>query len=122
MKNKAVSILSIALVIVSVVLVIVSFNKAIEKATEPTLREVLSKPVPMVASFEVKGKHHGVYQLANVNRDKEDQEDYALEGDYSEGDVVTVLFATEDGTEIAGDVKVGKASELDVKWYKGGGN
>ncbi|EJV59349.1 hypothetical protein [Bacillus mycoides] len=120
MKNRAVSILSVALMIVSIMLVIVSFNKAMEKAKEPTLRDVLSKPTPMVASFEVTNKHHGVYQLTNVNGDKEDIGDYALEGDYEIGQVVTVLFATEDSTEIAGDVLVGKASELDKQHCKAG--
>lgn len=86
-----------------------------EAASEqPTLRDKLSQPVPMVASFEVKGKHHGVYQLANVNGDELDQGDYALEGDYSEGDVVTVLFATDDSTDIAGETLVGTADELDL--------
>lgn len=115
MNNKAVSILSITLVIVSVVLVIVSFGKAMDKATEqPTLRDKLSQPVSMVASFEVKGKHHGVYQLVNINGDELDQGDYALDGDYSEGDVVTVLWADDSGEEIAGEVLVGKAIELDL--------
>jgi hypothetical protein len=91
-----------------------------EYIEHPTLRDKLIQQVPMVASFEVKGKHHGVYQLANVNGDKEDVGDCALEGDYSKGDIVTVLFATEDSTEIAGDVKVGKASELDKQHCKAG--
>ncbi|MCU5510312.1 hypothetical protein OCB07_15915 [Bacillus cereus] len=43
-----------------------------------------------------------------------------MEGDYSEGDVVTVLFATEDSTEIAGDVLVGTDDELDLP--HGGGH
>ncbi|MCU5408016.1 hypothetical protein OCA16_26095 [Bacillus cereus] len=81
---------------------------------QTTLRDKLSHPTPMVASFEVKGKHHRVYQLANVNGDELDQGDYALEGDYSEGDVVTILFATEDSTEIAGEVLVGTVDELDL--------
>ena len=89
-----------------------------EKESNPTLREILSKPTPMVASFEVTGKHDGVYELANVNRDKDDVGTYALEGDYEIGQVVTVLFATEDSTEIAGDVLVGKASELDKQHCK----
>ncbi|PFY86033.1 hypothetical protein [Bacillus toyonensis] len=93
-----------------------------EYIEHPTLRDKLSQQVPMVASFEVKGKHHGVYQLENVNGDKEDVGDYTLEGDYEIGDVVTVLFATEDSTEITSDVKVGTASQLDVQWSGGGGS
>lgn len=85
-----------------------------EKEEQPTLRDKLSQPIPMVASFEVRAKHHGVHELANVNGDKRDVGDYALEGDYEIGDVVTVLFATEDSTEIAGDVLVGTANELDL--------
>lgn len=81
---------------------------------QPTLRDKLNQSVPMVSSFEVKAKHHGVYYLANVNGDELDQADYALEGDYEVGDVVTVLWADDSGEEIAGEVLVGKASELDL--------
>lgn len=117
---------AIVAVLVLMAIVTSGFSSTVAQSAatteQPTLRDKLSQPVPMVASFEVKGKHHGVYQLANVNGDELDQGDYALDGDYSEGDVVTVLFTTEDSTEIAGDVLVSKADELDVQWSKGGDN
>jgi len=81
---------------------------------QPTLRDKLSQPVPMVSSMEVVGYHNGVYVLANVNGDEQDMGNYALEGTYKLGDVVTVLWATEDSTEIAGEVLVGTADELDL--------
>ncbi|CKG62871.1 Uncharacterised protein [Streptococcus pneumoniae] len=89
---------------------------------QPTLRDKLSQPTPMVSSMEVVGYHDGVYVLANVNGDEQDMGNYALEGTYKLGDVVTVLWATEDSTEIAGEVLVGTADELDVQWNKGGTN
>ena len=86
-----------------------------EAATEqPTLRDKLSQPVPMVSSMEVVGYHDGVYVLANVNGDEQDMGNYALTGEYKLGDVVTVLWATEDSTEIAGETLVGTADELDL--------
>ena len=92
-----------------------------EAATEqPTLRDKLSQPVPMVSSMEVVGYHDGVYVLANVNGDEQDMGNYALTGEYKLGDVVTVLWATEDSTEIAGETLVGTADELDLP--HGGGN
>lgn len=81
---------------------------------QPTLRDKLSQPTPMVSSMEVVGYHDGVYVLANVNGDEQDMGNYALEGTYKLGDVVTVLWATEDSTEIAGEVLVGTADELDL--------
>lgn len=114
---------AIVAVLVLMTIVTVGFSSTVAQsvrpteaaATEqPTLRDKLIQPVPLVASFEVKGKHHGVYQLANVNGGELDQGDYALENDYEVGDVVTVLFATEDSTEIAGEVLVGTADELDL--------
>ncbi|PFK68267.1 hypothetical protein [Bacillus cereus] len=92
-----------------------------EAATEqPTLRDKLSQPTPMVSSMEVVGYHDGVYVLANVNGDEQDMGNYALEGTYKLGDVVTVLWATEDSTEIAGEKLVGTADELDLP--HGGGH
>ncbi|PEZ62981.1 hypothetical protein CN370_08000 [Bacillus cereus] len=86
-----------------------------EAATEqPTLRDKLSQPTPMVSSMEVVGYHDGVYVLANVNGDEQDIGNYALTGEYKLGDVVTVLWATEDSTEIAGETLVGTADELDL--------
>lgn len=87
---------------------------------QPTLRDKLSQPTPMVSSMEVVGYHDGVYVLANVNGDEQDMGNYALTGEYKLGDVVTILWATEDSTEIAGEVLVGTADELDVQWNKGG--
>lgn len=81
---------------------------------QPTLRDKLSQPTPMVSSMEVVGYHDGVYVLANVNGDEQDMGNYALEGTYKLGDVVTVLWATEDSTEIAGEVLVATADELDL--------
>lgn len=81
---------------------------------QPTLRDKLSQPTPMVSSMEVVGYHDGVYVLANVNGDEQDMGNYALTGEYKLGDVVTVLWATEDSTEIAGEVLVGTADELDL--------
>lgn len=85
-----------------------------EYTKQPTLRDKLSQPTPMVSSMEVVGYHDGVYVLANVNGDENDVGNYALEGAYKLGDVVTVLWATEDSTEIAGEVLVGTADELDL--------
>lgn len=87
-------------------------NETVTK--QPTLRDKLSQPTPMVSSMEVVGYHDGVYVLANVNGDEQDMGNYALEGTYKLGDVVTVLWATEDSTEIAGEVLVGTADELDL--------
>lgn len=81
---------------------------------QQTLRDKLSQPIPMVSSMEVVGYHDGVYVLANVNDDEQDIGNYALEGTYKLGDVVTVLWATEDSTEIAGEILVGTADELDL--------
>ncbi|WP_170954532.1 hypothetical protein [Bacillus cereus] len=64
--------------------------------------------------MEVVGYHDGVYVLANVNGDEQDIGNYALTGEYKLGDVVTVLWATEDSTEIAGETLVGTADELDL--------
>lgn len=91
---------------------------------EATLRSILSQEVPMVTSFEVTAKQdeQGTYTLANVNGDKNDVDTYALEGDYQVGDVITVLWATSDSSEIAGETKVGTIKELDTKYYKGGNN
>lgn len=82
--------------------------------TEPTLRDTLSKPTPMTSSYEVVDVVNGEYHLVDVSLDGNDQGTFILEGDYEVGDVVTVMWATEDSTEIAGDVLVGKASELDL--------
>lgn len=81
---------------------------------QPTLRDKLSQPTPMVSLMEVVGYHDGVYVLANVNGDEQDMGNYALAGEYKLGDVVTVLWATEDSTEIAGEVLVGTVNELDL--------
>lgn len=81
---------------------------------QPTLRDKLSQPTPMVSSMEVVGYHDGVYVLANVNGDEQDMGNYALTGEYKLGDVVTILWATEDSTEIAGEVLVATADELDL--------
>lgn len=81
---------------------------------QPTLRDKLSQPTPMVSSMEVVGYHDDVYVLANVNGDEQDIGNYALDGTYKLGDVVTVLWATEDSTEIAGETLVGTADELDL--------
>lgn len=105
------------------------FSSAVAQSVRPsetvaseqsTLRDKLSQPTPMVSSMEVVGYHDGVYVLANVNGDEQDMGSYALEGTYKIGDVVTVLWATEDSTEIAGDVLVGTADELDLP--HGGGH
>ncbi|WP_130067475.1 hypothetical protein [Bacillus albus] len=85
-----------------------------EYMEQPTLRDKLSQPTPMVSSMEVIGYHDGVYVLANVNGDEQDIGNYALEGTYKLGDVVTILWATEDSTEIAGETLVGTADELDL--------
>lgn len=87
---------------------------------QPTLRDKLSQPTPMVSSMEVVGYHDDVYVLANVNGDEQDIGNYALDGTYKLGDVVTVLWATEDSTEIAGETLVGTADELDLP-YGGAG-
>lgn len=113
---------AIIAVLVLMVIVTAGFSSTVaqsvrptEAATEqPTLRDKLSQPVPMVSSMEVVGYHDGVYVLANVNGDEQDMGNYALEGTYKLGDVVTVLWATEDSTEIAGEVLVGTADELDL--------
>ncbi|PGL88544.1 hypothetical protein CN926_00640 [Bacillus thuringiensis] len=81
---------------------------------QPTLRDKLSQPVPMVSSMEVVGYHDSVYVLANVNGDEQDMGNYALTGEYKLGDVVTLLWATEDSTEIAGETLVGTADELEL--------
>lgn len=95
-------------------------SETVTKQEQPTLRDKLSQPTPMVSSMEVVGYHDGVYVLANVNGDEQDMGNYALTGEYKLGDVVTILWATEDSTEIAGEVLVGTADELDVQWNKGG--
>lgn len=113
---------AIVAVLVLMTIVTAGFSSAVaqsvrptEAATEqPTLRDKLSQPVPMVSSMEVVGYHDGVYVLANVNGDEQDMGNYALEGTYKLGDVVTVLWATEDSTEIAGETLVGTADELDL--------
>lgn len=113
---------AIVAVLVLMAIVTAGFSSAVaqsvrptEAATEqPTLRDKLSQPVPMVASFEVIGYHDGVYVLANVNGDEQDMGNYALDGTYKLGDVVTVLWATEDSTEIAGETLVATAGELDL--------
>lgn len=103
------------------VCVIVVATLPTEAATsEPTLREILSKPTPMTSSYEVVDVVNGEYHLVDVSLDGNDQGTFILEGDYEIGDVVTVLWAMEDSTEIAGDVLVGKASELDKQHCKAG--
>ncbi|MHA4169914.1 hypothetical protein ACX16C_29035 [Bacillus cereus] len=100
------------------------FSSAVAQSVRPsetvtkqeTLRDKLSQPTPMVSSMEVVGYHDGVYVLANVNGDEKDMGNYALEGTYKLGDVVTVLWATEDSTEIAGEVLVGTADEQGYWW------
>ncbi|MGX5581892.1 hypothetical protein [Bacillus cereus] len=107
--------LSVLPVVLAIVLVL-GAGIGIERmnAKQPTLRDKLSQPIPMVSSMEVVGYHDGVYVLANVNGDEQDMGNYALGGTYKLGDVVTVLWATEDSTEIAGEVLVGTADELDL--------
>lgn len=90
-----------------------------EAVSEPTLRDTLSKPTPMTSSYEVVDVVNGEYHLVDVALDGNDQGTFILEGNYEIGDVVTVLWDTEDGTEIAGDVLVGKASELDKQHWRG---
>ncbi|PGF00874.1 hypothetical protein COF71_13825 [Bacillus toyonensis] len=87
---------------------------------QPTLRDILSKPTPMTSSYEVVDVVNGEYHLVDVALDGNDQGTFILEGNYEVGDVVTVMWATEDSAEIAGDVKVGTASELDKQYCKAG--
>jgi hypothetical protein len=90
-----------------------------EKESNHTLRDILSKPTPMTSSYEVVDVVSGEYHLVDVSLDGNDQGTFILEGDYEVGDVVTVLWATEGSTEIAGDVLVGKANELDKQHWRG---
>lgn len=109
---------AIVVVLVLMAIVTAGFSSTVAQSVrpteQPTLRDKLSKPTPMVSSMEVVGYHDGVYVLANVNGDEQDMGNYALTGEYKLGDVVTVLWATEDSTEIAGETLVGTADELDL--------
>lgn len=91
-----------------------------QEAKSETLRDILSKPTPMTSSYEVVDVVNGEYHLVDVSLDGNDQGTFILEGDYSEGDVITILWATEDSTEIAGDVKIGVVSDLDKQHCKVG--
>lgn len=114
--KKLLSVLPVVLPVVLAIVLILSVGIGLERMNDkqPTLRDKLSQPTPMVSSMEVVGYHDGVYVLANVNGDEHDMGNYALEGTYKLGDVVTVLWATEDSTEIAGETLVGTADELDL--------
>ena len=89
---------------------------------QPTLREILSKPTPMTSSYEVVDVVNGEYHLVDVALDGNDQGTFVLEGQYKTGDVITIMWGTEDSTEIVGDVKVGVASNLDKQHCKAGCN
>lgn len=91
-----------------------------QETKSETLRDILSKPTPMTSSYEVVDVVNGEYHLVDVALDGNDQGTFILEGNYEVGDVVTVMWATEDSTEISGDVKVGTASELDKQYCKAG--
>ena len=112
---------TILTVLAMMFIVTAGFSSAVQQSvrpveaatTEPTLRDILSKPTPMTSSYEVVDVVNGEYHLVDVSLYGNDQGTFILEGDYEIGDVVTVLWATEKAEEIAGDVLVGKANELD---------
>lgn len=111
--------LSVLPVVLAIVLVL-SAGIGIERmnAKQPTLRDKLSQPTPMVSSMEVVGYHDGVYVLANVNGDEQDMGNYALEGTYKLGDVVTILWSSDDSDGIAGEQLVGTVDVLDLPYGK----